>query len=74
MKVMSNMGRVLAGLLIGIGVAITAKTVSVAGGEFAVGYVYGPGLIAAGIVRLRLQRMLDGHDDRPAGGDDGDQA
>ena len=70
MRGMASMGRALAGLLIGLGAAITLRTIVEVGGDhFALGYVVGPGLIAAGIARLKLQRMLDGGGRSGKGGD-----
>lgn len=73
MTAMSRLGTLLAGLLVGLGVAIFARTVSEVGfGHLALGHVVGPGLVAAGLARIKLQRMLQ--DPRPPGegGVDGD--
>jgi hypothetical protein len=74
MRMMHGMGRILAGLLVGLGVAVLLRTiVDVGGDHFALGYVVGPGLMAAGIARLRLQRLLDERgDDSGTEGSDGD--
>jgi hypothetical protein len=67
------MSMALAGLLVGLGVAITARTVVEVGlSSFGIGYIIGPGLVVAGLARIRLQRMLDGRDERGGeGGSDG---
>jgi hypothetical protein len=60
MKAMSRMGSLLSGLLVGLGVAVLARTVSEVGFDrFVLGYVIGPGLILTGLIRMRLQRMLE---------------
>jgi hypothetical protein len=54
------MSSAMAGLLVGLGVAVFARAVVEVGfSELVLGHVVGPGLVAAGLVRLRLQRMLD---------------
>lgn len=66
MKALNNMTTAMAGLLVGLGVAVFARAVMEAGfSELVLGHVVGPGLVAAGLVRLRLQRMLDGNDRMP---------
>jgi hypothetical protein len=60
MKAMSRMGTLLSGLLVGLGVAVLARTVAEVGFDrFVLGYVVGPGLILTGLIRMRLQRMLE---------------
>jgi hypothetical protein len=72
MRAISRMGAVMAGLLVGLGVAILARTVAQVGlDEFVVGYVVGPGLILVGLLRLRLQRALTGDPGEEGGGDGG---
>jgi len=67
---MANMGRILAGLLVGLGAAVFAKTLGEVGvSHLALGHIVGPGLILTGVARLRLQRMLD--DRGPGDGNDG---
>jgi len=59
MKPFARMVSALSGLLVGMGVAITAKTVSLLGFDnFGLGYVIGPGLVLAGLFRIMLQRRL----------------
>lgn len=61
MGALSRAGMLLALMLIGIGIAVTVKTLAQVGVDrFVLGHVVGPGLVAAGVVRIRLQRMLDG--------------
>lgn len=70
MNLITRMGTLLAGLLVGLGIAVFAKTMREVGTDhFALGYVVGPGLIAAGLARIKLQRMLEGSAD-DAGGDE----
>lgn len=69
------MTRALAGLLVGLGVAVFAKTVSQYGLSHGlkIGYIMGPGLVLAGLVRLKMQHMMDGgarRAKRPHGGVD----
>jgi hypothetical protein len=74
MRALSRMGAAMAGLLVGLGVAILARTIAEVGvDELAFGHVVGPGLILVGLLRLRLQRALErGNDDpREEGGGDG---
>ena len=60
MRAMARMGSLLSGLLVGLGVAVLARTVAEVGlDRFVLGYVVGPGLILTGLVRMRLQRMLE---------------
>ncbi len=67
MTLLSRLGMALAGLLVGLGVAVFLRGAYESGfRSFDVRLVVGPGLVAAGLVRMRLQRMLDGR-----GGDDG---
>jgi hypothetical protein len=68
MRLIARMGVVMAGLLVGLGVAVFAKAVATVGFDHLVlGHIVGPGLVAAGLARIKLQRALDG---RP-GGDGG---
>lgn len=73
MQTMARMAMAMAGLLIGLGIAIFVKAVSTVGfDELVLGHIVGPGLVAAGIARIKLQRTLDGHPhDHDAGGEDG---
>jgi hypothetical protein len=74
MRVLAGMGMAMAGLLVGLGVAVFAKAVAVAGFDHLVlGHIVGPGLVAAGLARIKLQRALDARGDGPeaGGGDDG---
>lgn len=72
-----GMGMALAGLLVGIGVAVFAKAVMRVGfDQLTLEHILGPGMVLVGLLRLRLQRVLDA---RPAPGgsvedrgDDGD--
>ena len=67
---LARMGAAMAGLLVGLGIAITAKTFATVGVDhLALGHIVGPGLVAAGLLRLRLQRALRGGDEE--GGGDG---
>ena len=60
MPLMERLTMAMAGLLVGLGVAVFARAVYEAGFDHLVlGHVVGPGLVAAGLVRIRLQRMLD---------------
>lgn len=74
MKALHHMSTAMAGLLVGLGVAVFARAVVEVGfSELVLGHVVGPGLVAAGLVRLRLQRMLDGAAPPPrTGGEDDD--
>ena len=57
---MRRIGTMLAGLLVGLGVAVFARTIDEVGvSRLAVGHILGPGLVLAGIARIKLQRMLD---------------
>ena len=61
MRALSSMGAAMAGLLVGLGVAILARTVQEVGFHgFVVGYIVGPGLILVGLLRLgfRVQLVL----------------
>lgn len=70
MRALARMGAAMAGLLVGLGVAITAKTfLEVGVDRLVLGHIVGPGLVAAGLLRLRLQRALAG--EPPDRGDDG---
>ena len=53
----------LAGLLVGLGVAVFAKAVYLVGFDrLTVEHILGPGMVLIGLLRLRLQRVLDaGH-------------
>jgi hypothetical protein len=69
----------LAGLLVGLGIAMFAKAVYQVGfRELTVEHMLGPGLVLVGLLRIRMQRMIDGGYTRAAGepptegGDDGD--
>lgn len=72
----ASVSKALAGLLVGLGVAVLARTVHDFGFDegLKLGFVLGPGLIVAGLIRLRLQRMLEtppvdkDPDARPEGG------
>lgn len=69
MKGFARMASALSGILVGLGVAITAKTVSQVGFDhFVLGYVVGPGLVLTGLMRIKLQRVLE----RTEEVDDGD--
>lgn len=78
MTVLHRLSMTMAGLLVGLGVAVFARAVMEVGfSELVLGHIVGPGLVAAGLVRMRLQRMLDsrdadGSDDGPARGGDPD--
>lgn len=50
----------MAFVLIGLGLAVVVRTSHVAGWSFAVGYLYGVLVMAAGIARLYLGRRLGG--------------
>lgn len=72
-------GMALAGVLVGLGVAIFAKAIVLVGfGELTLEHLLGPGLVLVGLLRLRMQRMLDGGPaerragNEPAEGRDGD--
>ena len=63
MNAFGRLGMAMAGILVGLGVAVFAKAVSTVGFDHLVlGHVVGPGLVLVGLLRLRLQRMLDGRD------------
>lgn len=65
MNALARMTTTLSGLLVGLGVAVFARAVMEAGfSELVLGHIVGPGLVAAGLVRMRLQRMLYHRDDR----------
>jgi len=64
MKGFAALATALSGLLVGLGIAITAKTVSLLGfDDFGIGYVIGPGLVLVGVLRMRLQKRLTAGDD-----------
>ena len=70
MRALSHMGRVMAVVLIVLGIAVLVRTLAAVGvSQLALGHFVGVGLIGAGIARLWLQGMLD--DDGGAGGRDG---
>lgn len=78
MNAIARMGTIMAGLLVGLGVAVFARAVQEAGFDHLVlGHIVGPGLVAAGIARIKLQRALEGRgrggvdQPRDGGGDDG---
>lgn len=57
----ARLGTLMAGLLVGLGVAVFAKAVDQAGFDrLVLGHIVGPGLVIAGLLRIRLQRMLAG--------------
>lgn len=57
---MHVMGRLMAVVLVGLGAAVLVRTFAEVGVErLALGHVVGPGLVLAGVARLRLQAMLD---------------
>ena len=69
----------LAGVLVGLGVAMFAKAVYQVGfSELTVEHMLGPGLVLVGLLRIRMQRMIDAGYKRSGGtppeegGDDGD--
>lgn len=65
----------LAGMLVGLGVAVFAKAVYLVGFDrLTVEHVLGPGMVVVGLLRLRLQRVLDAAQRRADGGSDGDEA
>ncbi|MBC7459877.1 MAG: hypothetical protein H7287_00805 [Thermoleophilia bacterium] len=69
MKAFARLGGALSGLLVGLGVAITAKTVQLNGFDgFVIGYAIGPGLVLTGLMRMKLQKALE----RRQEGEDGD--
>lgn len=71
MKAFARLGSALSGLLVGLGVAITAKTVQLNGFDgFVLGYAIGPGLVLTGLMRMKLQRALERRQGEE--GDDGD--
>ena len=50
----------LAGMLVGLGVAVFAKAVYLVGFDrLTLEHILGPGMVAVGLLRLRLQRVLD---------------
>lgn len=69
-------GGALAGMLVGLGVAVLAKAVYLVGfNQLTLEHILGPGLIAVGLLRLRLQRVLDARADAVnEEGTDGDEA
>jgi hypothetical protein len=70
MRALDRMGVAMAGLLVGLGIAVTAKAFATVGVDHLVlGHIVGPGLVLAGLLRMRLQRAMS----RPnsPGGDDG---
>ncbi|MCW2920713.1 MAG: hypothetical protein JWL76_587 [Thermoleophilia bacterium] len=70
MRVLAQLSTVMAGLLVGLGVAVFARAVREVGFDHLVlGHIVGPGLVAAGLIRIRLQRMLDGPRERSEGDD-----
>ncbi len=75
MTAFARMGAAMAGLLVGLGIAVFARAVIEVGfSQLVLGHIVGPGLVAAGLVRLRLQRMLESRDATPderGEGDDG---
>ncbi len=72
MRALAHLSTAMAGLLVGLGVAVFARAVVEAGfDQLVLGHVVGPGLVAAGLVRLRLQRMLDARPGEGGEGDDG---
>lgn len=72
MNALAKLTLAMSGLLVGLGVAVFARAVVEVGFDHLVlGHVVGPGLVAAGLVRMRLQRMLDGASPGPREGDDG---
>jgi hypothetical protein len=67
MRALAHLSTAMAGLLVGLGIAVFARAVREVGFDHLVlGHVVGPGLVAAGLIRIRLQRMLD---ERGAGDD-----
>jgi hypothetical protein len=61
MRLIARMGMAMAGLLVGLGVAVFAKAVHTVGFDHLVlGHIVGPGLVAAGLARIKLQRALEG--------------
>ena len=69
MTALSRMGSAMAGLLVGLGIAVFARAVYEVGfSELVLGHIVGPGLVAAGLARIKLQRMLN--DDGPVEPDD----
>ena len=72
MTLLARMGTALAGLLVGLGVAVFAKAVAAVGfSELVLGHIVGPGLVAAGLARIRLQRALAAPPRDDEGGGDG---
>lgn len=76
MTVLSKLGIAMAGILVGLGVAVFAKAVATVGFDrLVLGHIVGPGLVAAGLMRIRLQRMMatppTGEDDATGGAPDG---
>lgn len=63
----------LAGLLVGLGVAIFAKAVWKVGFEtLTLEHMMGPGLVLVGLLRLKMARMMNGGSDGDRRGGDGD--
>lgn len=71
MKKGANIG--LAGLLVGLGVAIFAKAVIKVGfSQLTLEHIMGPSLILVGLLRLRLEHIMNkGYGDRKEGDDGG---
>jgi hypothetical protein len=68
-KGFAALGTALSGILVGLGIAIVAKTVHQVGlHRFVLGDVVGPGLVLVGLLRWKLQRALE----RGQEGEDGD--
>ena len=68
MTALGRMTMAMAGLLVGLGVAVFARAVMEVGfSTLVLGHVVGPGLVAAGLVRMRLQRMLDARSEGTGG-------
>jgi hypothetical protein len=62
-RLLDVLGRTLSVVLIVLGVVITASTLAQVGVDrLVLGHIFGPGLVAAGIARLKLQRLLGGGD------------
>ena len=87
MKVARGTSVAMAGLLVGLGIALFAKAVVKVGfSELTVEHMLGPGMVLVGLLRLRMQKMIDrGYASRAGkaqvdvvdapvtkGGDDGD--
>ncbi|MCW2950483.1 MAG: hypothetical protein JWN41_1496 [Thermoleophilia bacterium] len=59
MTAFSRLGTALSGILVGLGVAVLARTVHDVGfHRFVLGHIVGPGLILTGLMRMKLQRHL----------------